>query len=136
MMRTPSSHTRERVLHTPHTRRIAAVFETPRELGQALRQNGTSWDLVLPGHEQELVEVGECARLSLEVRGHRRVELNVMAMWRRIRSGPGLPPALGLRIEPTEASAVARLRGIAAGQFADDVRDVVRWRAATASHGA
>lgn len=114
-------------------RRIGAVIETPAELAHALRQDAGAWDIVLVGHQGEHVGIGERARLTLEVRGHAPIEMEVVVVWRRLRNGPGLPAALGLQIDPSDSGVLGKLRHIATGQFEDDVSDVLRWRTTTQS---
>lgn len=118
-----------RARSTPSAWRIGAELETAAELAHAMHREGDSWSLVLAGHEHDDVGIGERARLTLEVRGHEPVEMEVVVVWRRICRGPGLPAALGLRLEGVGPETVARLRYIATGQFEDDVRDVLRARA-------
>jgi hypothetical protein len=110
------------------------VIDTAAELAHAMRHDAGSWDITLVGHQDDHVGIGERARLTLEVRGHEPVEMEVVVVWRRVRNGPGLPAALGLQIDPEDSGALGRLRYIATGQFEDDVRDVLRWRTATPSH--
>ena len=108
-------------------RQVEVEFETPAQLAHALHSDKEPWEIVLEGQVIHM-DIGEQVRVSVEVRGHTPHLLRGVVMWRRVSKRPGLPPAIGVRIDPLDADQVSRLRAIALGQFEDDVRDVLRWR--------
>lgn len=112
-------------------RPIEVDLETPAHLARALHCDEPPWELEIEGH-LAAAEIGEPVSVVLKVRGHTPHSLRGVVLWRRISRNPRFPPAIAIRIDPSEADSVASLRAIALGHFVDDVQDVLRWRSGAA----
>lgn len=110
---------------------IEVELETPAHLARALRCDAPPWELEIDGCVID-AEIGEPVCVSLTVRGHGPHSLRGVVLWRRVSHNARFPSATGIRIDPSEGHAVARLRAIALGRLDDDVNDVLRWRSGAA----
>lgn len=106
---------------------IVARFPTRESLRAAIHGGGHVYELVLEGRSDVSAAIGSIVRVSVEVLGHPAVDVEAVATWRRKVARPGLPAAMGLRLDARAAARLVELRPVT--HLEDDVRDVLAWRA-------
>lgn len=109
---------------------IDVRFETATQLAGALARERVPFELVVPGSFAR-IGVGERVRASVEVRGFEPLTVRGVLVWRRMGRRPGLPPAIGVRLDSDSGKAALELHRIASssGASAGNLRDGWKWPA-------